>query len=78
MLITDEDRKIMATQLMQLPSRKRYPDYYRLISDPIDLSTIRNNIKRGHYTDLATFEADFLRLFKNVEVQLSFLYTGTS
>ncbi|KAK7486796.1 hypothetical protein BaRGS_00021943 [Batillaria attramentaria] len=63
----DEDGNILATRLMVLPSRKRYADYYRIITDPIDLTTIRNNIKRGHYTDLQTIEADFLRLFKNVE-----------
>ena len=58
----------MAGPLMVLPSRKKYPDYYRTVSDPIDLTTIRNNIKRGHYVDMHTFDADFLRLFKNVEV----------
>ena len=68
MLWADDEGTIMASPLMILPSRKRYPDYYRTISDPIDLTTIRNNIKRGHYVDIHTFDADLLRLFKNVEV----------
>ncbi|XP_070207967.1 histone-lysine N-methyltransferase ASH1L-like isoform X2 [Littorina saxatilis] len=64
----DEAGQIMAAPLMVLPSRKKYPDYYLTVTDPIDLTTIRNNIKRGHYVDIHTFDADLLRLFKNVEM----------
>lgn len=63
----DEDGNILSTPLQVLPSRKRHADYYRVVSDPIDLTAIRNNIKRGHYTDLQTIESDFMRLFRNVE-----------
>ncbi|XP_076465119.1 uncharacterized protein LOC143296954 isoform X2 [Babylonia areolata] len=63
----DEEGNIIASPLMVLPSRKKYPDYYQTIAEPIDLTTIRNNIKRGFYNDIHSFDADFSRLFKNVE-----------
>lgn len=30
---------------MSLPSKKDYPDYYKFISEPIDLTMIENKIK---------------------------------
>jgi len=30
---------------MYLPLKKDYPDYYKVITDPIDLSTIETKIK---------------------------------
>ncbi|KAH3817117.1 hypothetical protein DPMN_118646 [Dreissena polymorpha] len=30
---------------MYLPMKKDYPDYYKVITDPIDLSTIETKIK---------------------------------
>lgn len=68
-LFLDEEGNILATPLLTLPSRKKHPDYFQVIKEPIDLNTIRNNIKRGYYADLQTVDADFSRLFKNVEVQ---------
>ncbi|KAL8615961.1 hypothetical protein ACOMHN_034637 [Nucella lapillus] len=64
----DDEGSIIASPLMVLPSRKKYPDYYQTIAEPIDLTTIRNNIKRGFYNDIHAFDADFHRLFRNVEI----------
>ncbi|XP_013389870.1 histone-lysine N-methyltransferase ASH1L isoform X3 [Lingula anatina] len=68
----DEDGNILATPLMSLPSKKnlwfcRYPEYYEMIEDRIDLSTIQNNIFTGRYETVDAFDADFLKLFRNVE-----------
>ena len=32
---------------LQLPSKKDYPDYYQVITDPIDMTIIDQNIKDG-------------------------------
>ena len=53
---------------MTLPSRRKHPEYYKVIEDPIDLSTICRDINKGRYTDVENVDAEILRLFKNVEV----------
>jgi len=47
----------------------RCPDYYHMIEDPIDLTTIEKNINSGHYRATKDFHEDFLRLFGNAEVR---------
>ena len=34
---------------MEKPSKKLYPDYYRVIAEPIDMVTIDSNIKNDRY-----------------------------
>ena len=46
----------------------RNPDYYQLIEEPIDLSTIEKNILSGHYKSAQGFDRDLKLLFANVEV----------
>ncbi len=45
---------------MEKPSRKEYPDYYRIISDPIDMLTIEANIKYEKYNSTDELLKDFL------------------
>ena len=66
-----EDGSQLAAQLITMPSRKKYPKYYEVITDPIDLATIEKNILTGQYRALETFDTDFLKLFKNVEVSVA-------
>lgn len=47
----------------------RCPDYYQMIEDPIDLTTIEKNINSGNYRATKDFHEDFLRLFGNAEVR---------
>ena len=51
----------------------RNPDYYELIKEPIDLTLIEDKVMTGQYKTLEAFEADFLKLFRNVEVRLFWL-----
>jgi len=37
-----------------LPSKKDYPDYYKVISEPIDMTTIENKIKTDKVCLLAS------------------------
>ncbi len=66
----DSSGKMLALPLLSVPNRKKYPEYYTLIEHPIDMNTIEKNIVTGQYKNLESFDNDFLRLFKNVEVSL--------
>ncbi|ESO96362.1 hypothetical protein LOTGIDRAFT_143999 [Lottia gigantea] len=63
----DEDDNILATPLMNLPNKKKCPDYYKIIDEPVDLTTIRNQIQTGEYETLDSLDKDVLQLFRNVE-----------
>ena len=58
---THPDAKIFK----DLPSRKRHPEYFELIEEPMDLSTIEKTINSGLYTNPDQFDRDFLLLFQN-------------
>ncbi|XP_055888108.1 uncharacterized protein LOC106075037 isoform X1 [Biomphalaria glabrata] len=66
--LKDEDGNSLVTQLMTLPSRKKQPQYYQVVRDPIDLSMIKQKVKTGYYDHLSTFNSDLMLLFSNVEL----------
>jgi protein polybromo-1 len=47
------------TVFLEKPSKKEYPDYYRIISDPIDMLTIEANIKNEKYNTTDELVKDF-------------------
>lgn len=49
----------------EMLSRKRNPDYFDLIEEPMDLNTIEKTINSGLYTNPDQFDRDFLILFQN-------------
>nr|XP_039270681.1 uncharacterized protein LOC120345335 isoform X1 [Styela clava] len=63
----DQNGVSVAIPFMNLPSKKKNPEYYERISDPIDLSVIERNIVSNHYKDIETFNSDVQRVFKNAE-----------
>lgn len=50
---------------MTLPSKRKMPEYYQKITDPIDLTTIEQNIATGVYRGADAFDADMNRVFAN-------------
>jgi len=48
-----------------LPSRKRYPEYYDHINDPMDLKMIAEKIQRGQYQGLSQLEQELQLVFGN-------------
>ena len=40
------DERSLIVIFMSLPSKKEYPDYYQVISEPIDMSIIEHKIKQ--------------------------------
>lgn len=54
-----------ALLFMEKPNRKLYADYYDVISHPIDLNTIENNIRTDRYSSLDDIVADYRLMFNN-------------
>ncbi|XP_021377179.1 uncharacterized protein LOC110465579 isoform X2 [Mizuhopecten yessoensis] len=62
----DEDAKELSAHL-SLPSKKKHPEYFNVIENPIDFNMIERNIGSGQYNSLEAFDKDMTRLFKNAE-----------
>ena len=50
---------------MEKPSRKDYPDYYEVITNPIDMKIINERIKGGNYKTVDDFISDARLMFNN-------------
>ncbi|KAL3241151.1 RSC chromatin remodeling complex ATPase subunit STH1 [Nakaseomyces bracarensis] len=48
-----------------LPSKREYPDYYKLIEKPVALDNILKNAKRGVYKSLKDVQTDLQTMFDN-------------
>ena len=51
-----------------LPSRKRYPEYYDDITDPMDLKTVAEKVQRGRYQSIPDMEKDIQLIFSNARI----------
>jgi hypothetical protein len=45
----------------------QYPNYYNVITDPMDLSIIRSNLNKDHYLNPRQLRDDFRLMFDNVK-----------
>ncbi|GFY58398.1 protein polybromo-1 [Trichonephila inaurata madagascariensis] len=61
----DDDGRPLISVFMEKPSKKDYPDYYEIISNPIDMKTIDSNIKADKYMNEESLLADFRLMFAN-------------
>eukprot|EP00300_Choanocystis_sp_HF-7_P020942 c20705_g1_i8.p1 GENE.c20705_g1_i8~~c20705_g1_i8.p1 ORF type:complete len:371 (+),score=105.55 c20705_g1_i8:136-1113(+) len=50
---------------MKLPTPKVLPDYYALIKQPMDLSTVRRNLSKKRYTNFDQFSKHMRLIFTN-------------
>ena len=55
----------MITLFLDKPSRKDYPDYYKLVLEPIDMKTIEKKIKQDKYISVEDMIDDFKLMFNN-------------
>lgn len=65
MSATDSENKPIYLEFQLLPSKKKYPKYYEIIENPIDLRTVAQKIQNGEYMSLGDMEKDLLLLTKN-------------
>ncbi|XP_033330937.1 histone-lysine N-methyltransferase ash1 isoform X1 [Megalopta genalis] len=61
----DENGQLLCSPFITLPSKRKLPDYYEKITDPIDLTTIDQCIGTGHYKTAEHFDHDMIKLFDN-------------
>jgi protein polybromo-1 len=61
---TIADRKPMQL-FLEKPSKKLYPDYYKVINHPIDMTTIEAQIKGDHYASMDDVVGDYRLMFMN-------------
>ena len=64
----EQDGRIVSTMFEILPDKDVYPDYFKVITKPICLSMIKDNIENSVYPDWDAFEKDVLLMFENARV----------
>lgn len=50
---------------MNLPAKRKVPNYYQRVAEPIDLQTVEQNINTGVYKTVEAFDRDMSKLFTN-------------
>lgn len=50
---------------MVKPSKKDYPDYYKVILEPMDLKTIEHNVRNERYATEEALMEDMKLMFRN-------------
>ncbi|CAB0034057.1 unnamed protein product [Trichogramma brassicae] len=61
----DENDELLCSPFITLPSKRKVPEYYEKVLEPIDLTTIDQNIEAGHYKTAEQFDQDVIKLFEN-------------
>lgn len=64
---TDRSGRLLSAWFEQLPSSSDYPDYYELISTPIDLRAIRRKVKKRTYASVVELQADLKLMINNAK-----------
>lgn len=59
------DNRQPAEPFLEKPSKKLYPDYYSIITHPIDMNTIYKNIENERYSTLDDIVGDYRLMFQN-------------
>ncbi|KAL3278904.1 hypothetical protein HHI36_016424 [Cryptolaemus montrouzieri] len=65
MTATDAENKPLHTVFQLLPSKKKYPEYYEHIDNPIDLRMIATKIQNNEYSNLNDLEKDLILMTTN-------------
>lgn len=65
----ENNERQLVSPFIKLPSKKMYPDYYTIITDPITVSDIQKKLSKGKYTEtlIDEFVADFQLLHDNAK-----------
>ncbi|CAF2917299.1 unnamed protein product [Rotaria sp. Silwood2] len=61
------NERIMSEIFLFLPSRKLYPDYYLIVTNPIDLKMVAMKIQNNQYLTLDDMENDLLLMISNAK-----------
>lgn len=61
----DGNGRMVCELFLKVPPRQKYPEYYKLIKEPIDLKMIYSRLKNNMYSSLDDIEKDLQLLVKN-------------
>ncbi|GJQ68942.1 putative histone-lysine N-methyltransferase [Trypoxylus dichotomus] len=61
----DEKGQQLCAAFLNLPSKRKVPEYYQRVQDPIDFTIIEQNVASGVYRTAETFDFDMNKLFSN-------------
>merc|ERR1712155_299915 len=61
---SDPDR-MLNTVFQLLPSKRRYPEYFEVITEPMDLKMVAEKIQKNKYKEIAELEKDLQLIFTN-------------
>ena len=59
--------RLVASDFMELPSRKRYPDYFATIKKPIALDMISARVENDEYDNMEALKADLALMTSNAK-----------
>ncbi|KAH9420477.1 Protein polybromo-1 [Dermatophagoides pteronyssinus] len=68
MSAVSDDGRQLSTMFELLPSRAAYPDYYDIVTEPIDLKMIASRIQNHEYNNLNDLEKDLILMIRNAKM----------
>ncbi|GFS52567.1 retrovirus-related Pol polyprotein from transposon TNT 1-94 [Trichonephila clavipes] len=68
MTAADMEGRALSTMFQLLPSRTLYPEYYKVIHEPIDLKMIAQKIVNNEYRSLCEMEKNLIQMIKNAKI----------
>lgn len=63
----EADGRVISGPFVKLPTRKELPDYYQVITKPMDLWRIEKNIHEDKYKNMEAFENDVKLMCANAQ-----------